>query len=455
MTTIASPVSEDHRLAQEAITDTSESLTPAEVRRGLSISIWEGAIANIHISITGALGGSVFLSGFALFLGANSFQIGLLGALPFIGQLCQFLSAYLEARFANRRAIVLYSALAGRLIWALLLCLPFTGWPAAWQLTIFFVALGFSYGLNGMAGNAWVSWMSDLVPPNQRGRYFGLRNTIAGISAMISVYVAGLLLDSFQARNAIAEGYALIFAIAVIAALGAALLIARQPEPRVTTQPWRGIGAFLLAPLQNPSFRWFTIAAAGWALVTGIAAPFFNAYGLTVLRLDFSLLALTGIVTNAVALVFSPLLGWLMDRYGYRIVVTACVLGTVPLPLGWIFSTPENIVPLWLTSIFSGVFWPGVNQGLGNLLMERAPVAQRGSAVALFGLLTGMGTLIAALLGGALAQALTGVAVTVGSLMVGGLAALFGITMIGRIVMVGVFWRLLQPPAVNTPNDHR
>ncbi|WP_322820251.1 MFS transporter [Chloroflexus sp.] len=418
-------------------------LVPSEVRRGLLISIWEGAIANIHISITGAIGGSVFLSGFALLLGANNFQLGLLGALPFIGQMFQFLSAYLEARFASRRAIVLFSALVGRLVWALLLCLPFTSWSATWQLTVFFVALGFSYGLNGMAGNAWMSWMSDLVPPNRRGSYFGVRNTVAGISAMVSVYLAGLTLDHFRAQGAEAHGYALIFGVAVLAAFGAAVLIARQPEPPLQPQPWQGVGSFLFAPLRDTAFRRFTVLATGWALVTGIAAPFFNAYGLTTLQLDFSLLALTGIVTSAVALFFSPLVGWLMDRYGYRVVVTGCVMGTIPLPLGWILSTPDNILPLWLTSIFSGVFWPGVNQGLGNLLMERAPAAQRGVAVAIFSLLTGLGTLIASLIGGALGQLLTGTTLMLGPLAVHGLAALFVITMIGRLAMVGAFWRVL------------
>ncbi|MEF3273695.1 MAG: MFS transporter [Chloroflexus sp.] len=427
-----------------AATTTPAPLLPSEVRRGLIISIWEGAIANIHISITGAIGGSVFLSGFALLLGANNFQLGLLGALPFIGQLFQFLSAYLEARFANRRAIVLYSALTGRLVWALLLCLPFTGWPSAWQLTVFFIALGCSYGLNGMAGNAWVSWMSDLVPANWRGSYFGIRNTISGISAMISIYAAGLALDHFRAQGAEAQGYALIFGIAVLAAFGAAWLIARQPEPPLTSRPWVGLGSLLFDPLRDTSFRHFTILATAWALVTGIAAPFFNAYGLTALRLDFSLLALTNVVTSAVALFFAPLIGWLMDRYGYRPVITACVLGTVPLPLGWILSTPDNIVPLWLTALFSGVFWPGVNQGLSNLLMERAPVDQRGSAIAIYSLITGLGSLIAALIGGALGQSTAGFMLMLGPVVIQGLAVLFGLTMIGRIVMVGVFWRVLE-----------
>ncbi|MGC8801760.1 MAG: MFS transporter [Chloroflexus aggregans] len=427
-----------------AVTDRITPLSPLEVQRGMIISIWEGAIANIHISITGAIGGSVFLSGFALLLGANTFQIGLLGALPFIGQFFQFLSAYLETRFAKRRPIVLYTALAGRLVWAFLLWLPFTGWPAAWQLNIFFIALGCSYALNGMAGNAWMSWMSDLVPANRRGSYFGWRNTIAGLSSMVSVYLAGLTLDHFRMKHAEAQGYAVIFGVAVVAAFGAALLIARQPEPPLTPRPWVGIGTFLFSPLHDSSFRRFTMLATAWALVTGIAAPFFNIYGLTTLRLDFSLLALTGIVTTTVALVFSPLVGWLMDRYGYRLVVTVCVIGTIPLPLGWVLSIPHNIVPLWLTSIFSGVFWPGVNQGLGNLLMERAPATQRGTAMAIFSLITGFGTLIASLAGGALGQMMSQTTLHLGSLTVGGLAVLFVLTMLGRMVMAGVFWRILR-----------
>lgn len=308
---------------------------------------------------------------------------------------------------------------------------------------MFFIALGCSYGLNGMAGNAWLSWMSDLVPPDRRGRYFGLRNTVAGISAMVSIYGAGLILDYFRVQGAAAQGYAVIFGIAVLAAFGAALLIARQPEPPLAPVHWRGIGSFLFDPLREAAFRHFAILATGWALVTGVAAPFFNAYGLTTLQLDFSLLALTGIVTSAVALIFSPLVGWLMDRYGYRRVVTACVLGTVPLPLGWVLSTPENIVPLWLTAIFSGVFWPGVNQGLSNLLMARAPAAQRGVAVAIFSLLTGLGTLIAALIGGVLGQAMTGTLLHLGPLLIKDLAVLFVGTMLGRVVMVGAFWRVL------------
>lgn len=418
-------------------------LAPAEVRRALRISTIEGAVANVHLSITGMIGGSVFLTGFALLLGANSFQLGILGALPFIGQLFQFVGAYLEERIGNRRGLVLYSALAGRLIWGLLLALPFMTFLSGAQLAIFFVALGCSYALNGIAGNAWMSWMSDLVPPRERGSYFGVRNTVGALAAMASTYLAGQALDALRAQGQEAQGYALIFGVAVLAALGAALLIRQQAEPPLTPKGRVSVGEMFSAPLRDRPFRSYVVASVGWAVVTGIASPFFNAYGLSALKLSFSTLGLTAIVTSGVSLIFGPLVGRMQDRYGNRAVLVGCIAGTILLPWGWVLSTPDNILPLWLTAIFSGVFWPGLNQGIANLLMERAPAGHRGAAMAAYSAITGMGTLTAGLLGGVLATALAGAQVSLGPVTVVGLAILFVLTSLGRALMALVFWRAL------------
>lgn len=422
----------------------SRPLLPSEMQRGLTISIWEGAIANIHISITGAIGGSVFLSGFAILLGANNFQIGLLGALPYYWPALSISQRLPRSPFRQSACgCALFSAV--RPVGLGISALAAVYWLADNMAInrLFHCPWLFLWSqrhgrqcvdeLDERSGAAQPTWQLFWHPQHgRRDQRYGQRLRCRSCARLVSRqwrYSAGLCRD---------------FGVAVLAAFGAAVLIARQPEPPITPRPWSGVSAFLFDPLREASFRHFTMLATGWALVTGIAAPFFNAYGLTALRLDFSLLALMGVVTNAVALIFSPLVGWLMDRYGYRLVVTACVMGTIPLPLGWILSTPDNIVPLWLTSIFSGVFWPGANQGLGNLLMARAPAEQRGAAMAIFSLLTGLGTLLASLAGGTIGQAMTGVTVALGPLAVSGLAMLFVLTMLGRMVMVGAFWRVLE-----------
>lgn len=426
-----------------AATPQPEPLSPAEVRRALRISTIEGAVATLHINITGVIGGSVFLTGFALLLGANSFQLGLMGALPFVGQLFQFLGAYLEQRVGSRRRLVLYGALTGRLIWALLLALPFMSFLGGAQLAVFFVGLACTYALNGVAANAWLSWMSDLVPPRQRGRYFAVRNNVAAIAAMAVTFLAGYALDVARAQGDEPLGYAAIFGVAVLAAFGAAALIARQAEPPLQRKGAISAGELFGAPLRDRPFRSFAVACAGWALATGVAAPFFNAYGLSTLNLSYSILGAQAIVTSAVSLIFGPIAGRLQDSYGDRRVLIGCILGTILLPWGWVLSTPDNIVPLWLTAIFSGVFWPGLNQSLANLLMARAPAAHRGAAMAAQSALTGLGALVAGLAGGVLATALAGAQIALGPVTVVGLAALFVLSSLGRATMAFVFWKLL------------
>lgn len=111
----------------------------AEIRRGLKISSWEGALGQIHSALTT----SSLLTGFALAWDANDSQLGLLGTIPFLGQLGQLAGAYLGDRFANRRRVVVaLLGLAARCTWFILAVLPFL-LPARSRLTILAILLVF------------------------------------------------------------------------------------------------------------------------------------------------------------------------------------------------------------------------------------------------------------------------------------------------------------------------
>jgi len=423
----------DHNLSAGA------ALPPSTVQRGLRLSIVEGALSNIHISITTG----AFLTGFALLLGAGDFELGVIGALPFVGQLFQFVGAYLEERLGQRRRLVALTAGSSRTLWALVAALPFLGGLGGARMPIFLLLVAISQALIGIAGNAWTSWMSDLVPPRQRGRYFGVRNTITSVTAMGSTWLAGRALDHYRGTGDDALGYGLIFGMAVVTAIAGAIVLSRQPEPPMPRRQRVPVAALFSAPLRHQHFRALILTATGWAMVTGVASPFFNAYGIQDLKLSFATLALFAVATSAVMLITQPYIGRIQDRYGDRRVLIASVIGVIMLPWGWVLSTPTFLVPVWATSIFSGIFWPGITQGLLNLVMDRAPSDGRGAYVAAYGAVTGIGTLAASLLGGVIATGLGATILHIGPLTLNHYAILFVMSSLGRAAMVLVFARRL------------
>jgi hypothetical protein len=77
------------------------TLSDQDVRYGLRMMVWEGIASLAMFSVTT----SGLLAGFALALGANNLQIGILAAIPFIMQLLQIPAIWLVEQLRWRKAI--------------------------------------------------------------------------------------------------------------------------------------------------------------------------------------------------------------------------------------------------------------------------------------------------------------------------------------------------------------
>jgi hypothetical protein len=82
---------------------------------------WEGIASLAMFSVTT----SGLLAGFALALGANNLQIGILAAIPFIMQLLQIPAIWLVEQLRWRKAISVLSWLPAQLMWVLAALIPF------------------------------------------------------------------------------------------------------------------------------------------------------------------------------------------------------------------------------------------------------------------------------------------------------------------------------------------
>ena len=66
-----------------------------------------------------------FLAAFALALGATHWEIGLISAIAFLSMPMQLVGLYAVDRWKQRRTLIVWCALAARLLWILIVFLPF------------------------------------------------------------------------------------------------------------------------------------------------------------------------------------------------------------------------------------------------------------------------------------------------------------------------------------------
>ena len=379
------------------------SLTRPEIDRGLRVSIVEGAFAMVYST----LGGGMFLTGLALWLGANSFQIALLSAIPALVTGFGFLSGYLVRRAGERKALLIWTAGIGRSVFFVLV--PFLLLRMKVSLVLFFATVALSSLIMNVAGTVWQSWISDLVPEERRGRFFGLRNAIHGVLGVATAYAAGLGMDWLKAKGHEPTGYALAFGLAVIFGLVSTLLLNRQPEPELAPRPRLSLRDTFIGPLKETQFSRLALFLAVWFLTGTLASPFYLVHLMKNLHFSFAAIGVYSIIGGVTGMVMQLLWGRAIDRFGARPVTVLNFALVGVMPLLWLFATPSFRLPIWGDALMNGLVWSGASLGLWNLLLDLADdPSHRESYFAIYTVVTGLGGFTASMLAGVIAQTLHG-----------------------------------------------
>jgi MFS family permease len=387
---------------------TTGTLSPAEVSRGLRVSIVEGGFAILYST----LGGGMFLIGLALWLGANSFQIALVSAIPALVTGFGFLAGYLVRRSGSKKRLVIWTAGIGRSVFAVLV--PFLLLRMHVSLVLFFATVAVSSIIMTICGTTWTSWISDLVPEARRGRFFGLRNAIHGIIGVSTAYAAGRGMDWLKASGHEPVGYGLAFGLAVLFGLVSTLCLFKQPEPELEPRPALGLRETLLGPLKEPQFRRLTVFLAVWFVTGTLASPFYLVHMMKNLHFSFAAIGVYSIIGGVAGMVFQLFWGRAIDRFGARPVTILNFALVGIMPLLWLFATPSFRLPIWGDALMNGVVWTGGSLGLWSLLLELADnPARKESYFAIYSAVTGLCAFAASMLSGVVAQAMHGFHVTI------------------------------------------
>jgi MFS family permease len=380
------------------------TLTEQDVRRGLRLVIGDGLATEAMNSITTG----AFLVAFALLMGANNFQIGLLASLPTLVNVFQLLSIWLVRKFNNRRAVAVICSLLARIPLLIIASLPLLFNIASIDVLIFF--LFFFYFFGSIAGPAWNSWMKDLVPEGSLGAYFARRASYAQtLNAVLSLLLA-LLVDFVKDRYPQYElpTYAFMFMAAGIFGIMGAIFLYRTPEPQ-SYLARENIFNLFKRPLKNANFRKLLAFNSAWIFAVNLATPFFTVFLLKTIGLPLSYIIGLTITSQVCSILTVRVWGRYGDRYSNKTVIAIlCPLYMFCL-IAWCFvgiypGFYTNLTLLVFIHIFSGMATGGINLCLINIGLKLAPKEDAIVYLSVKNIVTSFFSSTAPLIGGILAD---------------------------------------------------
>lgn len=367
--------------------------------------------------------GTSYVMPFVILTGSGLVQLAAFSGLPSLATgLVQWVAANVTDKLGSRNRIIISTSFLQALTWpvfALAIFLPFS--VGYWVMLATFVAY---VALGAFFQPAWQSLMGDLVPTHRRGRYFGLRNSLAGAVQIASFFAAGWWLTLCGRGDALALlglsgrnfGFLVLFALAGGARLLSVYCLSRVHEPEYQRTPSDHFTLLeFIRRAPRAHFGRFVIYCMLIHLGFGLNGPYLGWYLLDQLKFStgqFALIITTGMVA---AVVSQPLWGRLADRFGSKQVLAIGGNAIVFIPLLLLLcSKPWHFV---LAMIYDGVAGAAFSIAVGNYFYDVVTPPKRARCVAYNTLFLAVGGLVGAF-GGAFIAELAPMPLAVGNVRI-------------------------------------
>lgn len=404
--------------ASEALAVSQPQQLNSAIRTSLKASTIDGVFAAIFSSITSG----VLLTNFLLQLGASPVEVGMLSSIPMLMNLLQPLGAYFAERSTSRHFYCLWIFAPSRLLWLILAVgIGWVNWSGSnpHQLVSWTLGMVFASNILGSLGcSSWFSWMAALVPHRLRGRYFGLRNSAASLTTLISVPLCGFAVSLWPTGTIGGYGVVLVLGIvAGIVSLGCQYFMIdinpQQPEPILSRSKPRlesedaSHQRPLFGFLKDSNFLKFLLYFGLWTFAVNLIIPFYNLYLLDNLDLNLGWVSFYTSIHAGANLVMLVIWGKVADRLGNRPLLLLMGLLVALLPLFWLGIDNNHLsVWLWLPLIhlLKGAMWAAIDLCSSNIQMEIAPTEHPSSYFAIAGAVGGVCGALGTTAGGELAQ---------------------------------------------------
>ena len=357
--------------------------------------------ANIWAS---AMSGSI-ATGYVLLLGATEFEFGLLASIGSLAGISAPLFSYFVDRYREKKKLTLFVVLPVRLMQFIFAAIPFLMFYKIMPKPLLFymalvVVMSF---LNVFAGQAWFSWMGEIIPEKQRGYYFGRRSFVGGAVSMVFAVLAGMYLDSYSNKY---FAFGTLFIFGSFFSLIAYYYFTRLPEAETKkcakeTFSFDAIPKKMAEVYKDKNFMQLVWFNAAWTFGITLIGTYQNMYLIKELKMSYTLINTYLIILSVMSLVTTGFWGKAIDRYGSKpvMIITGNILSVTPIL--WVFI---GYAP-WMLGVMyfiAGACWSGFNLGSFNLMMKISPKDKRASYMAFNTIAVALAASTAPAVGGAI-----------------------------------------------------
>lgn len=356
-------------------------------RRTMRISTIEGAFWAVMAGF-----GETYIMPFAVFLEAGNRALAFLGTMPtIIGALAQRVGASWTDRVGRRREPIVLAVTLQALAFLPLFAVPLLVGRYDVPAVLLFAALATAAG--NMVAPAWLSMMSEVVPAEERGSFFGARSRVVILTLFAATLAAGGVLAWYQRAGLTSAGFGVLFGTACVARLISARILALHYDP-----PYHpGIDDYFsfwdfLRRLPRSNFARFALFNALMNGAISIASPFFTVYFLRDLKWSYMQFTINAAAFQAVQFLMVRAWGRLGDRYGNRVIIvtTSLLISIVP----FLFAATTHYGWLLAIQMFAGLAWSGFALAGQNFMFDAVTPSKRARIVAYTTILNGAFTLL-------------------------------------------------------------
>lgn len=326
---------------------------------------------------------------------------------PETSEALSLVARHVIALFHTRKWIWVGGLLLGRLISCLIpLSLLLEPDSQAGVLLVLAAIVGWHL-CQGISYCAYVSWLSELVPSMNWGRFFAKRR-IAGLVISIIVPIsAGLLRREYLQNPELAAhwrqlSYAIIFGAGALLVMGSVLPLLKLPDLRPVLLSFsrsEGTPQETIQRRLSPNFRWL-LASRWWlSFFQGMTQAVIFKFSTQVLKIELTDYYQLYAFMLSVQIVTAWLAGRWCDRGRDWQVLFWSMLGVSGAMGFWCLATPDA---RWLV-IGAYLLWGGfgfVNVALQNLTLKLAPVSDNALQISLSRQFSGLIAGGAGILGG-------------------------------------------------------